>query len=303
MTNFSIHLLRGGSVLALALATACGPAAAQTADGDTDIIVTGSRLGRTSFNSPTPVNQISDARMKDLAIPTVADALNQLPSFRASGTPTANLFRISGAIGANAVDLRGLGSTRTLTLLDGRRFVPSTDSGAVDLNTIPSALVQRTEVVTGGASAAYGANAVAGVVNLILDTKFSGIKTDINGGISEQGDARNYGASFAAGKDFAGERGHFVFGVEYQKNEGIGPCLERDFCARGTNYMSNPGYINGVSTNGLPATLVYPNVYFVQNPTGVLVSAIQTVGGVRTTLGQQVNNTGASSCRSSSANC
>ena len=150
-----------------------------------DIIVTGSRLGRTAFNSPTPVNVVGQERQENLAIPSVADALNQLPAFRATSTPASALFRVSGAIAGNTVDLRGLGPSRTLTLVDGRRFVPSTDGGTVDLNGIPSALVRRTEVVTGGASAAYGADAVAGVVNLILDTRFTGLKMNLNAGISE----------------------------------------------------------------------------------------------------------------------
>lgn len=310
MNKFNLYLARGGSTIAFALAALASPAAAQTAPtspaaeaqdaepdtagtGQGEIIVTGSRLGRNSFNSPTPVNQITSERMENLALPSVSEALNQIPSFRASTTPTSNLFRVSGAIGANSVDLRGLGGTRTLTLLDGRRFVPSTDNGAVDLNGIPSTLVQRSEVVTGGASAAYGADAVAGVVNLILDVKMTGVKMNFSAGISEHGDNKNFSASVAVGRPFADGRGHFIIGAEYQRNYGIGGCQERAFCQRAVNYIPNPGYIGGVSTNGLPATLVLPDIYFVMNQSGVLASVVQTVGGVRTTLGQQVNNTGA----------
>lgn len=258
-----------------------------------EIVVTGSRLGRTAFNSPTPVNVIGQERQNNLAIPSVADALNQLPSFRATSTPSSQLFRVSGAIAGNTVDLRGLGPSRTLTLIDGRRFVPSTDGGTVDLNGIPSALVQRTEVVTGGASAAYGADAVAGVVNLILDTRFTGLKLNVNAGISEHGDAKNFYVSMAGGRAFAGGRGHVIAGIEYQSNFGVGGCDTRAYCRNYTNYVNNPGYIGGKSTNGLPATLVLNDVRFVENPTGILVGAVQTVGGVNTTLGQQVNNTGA----------
>jgi len=317
MTKQARLLAQGTSAIALALvaapavfaqdmpqATNTPPAAGVSTGSDTqangsavatdsEIVVTGSRLARSSFNSPTPVNVVGEERTRNLAIPQVADALNQLPAFRPVTTPSSALFRVTGAIGANTVDLRGLGPTRTLVLVDGRRIVPSTDSGTVDLNGIPSSLVKRTEVVTGGASAAYGADAVAGVVNLILDTKFTGVKFDVNNSISQLGDNWNYFASAAVGHDFAGTRGHFIAGVEYAKNHGVGRCETRAYCSRYTNYVNNPGYINGASTNGLPAVLVLDNVRFVENPTGILASAVQTVNGVNTTLGQQVNNTGA----------
>ncbi len=255
------------------------------------VIVTGSHLA-SSFNSPTPVNVIDDQRMQNLAIPNVADALNQLPSFRATTSNTSDLFRVSGTIGGNNVDLRGLGATRTLVLVDGRRFVPESDSGTVDLNAIPSSLVKRSEVVTGGASAAYGADAVAGVVNLILDTKFEGFKADLSGGISGHGDDANTSVSAKYGDSFAGGRGHFLTGVEFQKNWGADRCETRSWCAKFTNYVPNPGYVGGVSTNGLPATLVLNNVNFVYSPNGILLSAVQTVGGVNTTLGQQTQTPG-----------
>lgn len=264
------------------------PAAGQKLD---EIVVTGSRV-RTTFNSPTPVNVVGVERMRQLAIPDVSTALNQLPAFRATTSPSTILFRVTGAIGGNTPDLRGLGSTRTLVLVDGRRFVPSLDNGAVDLNGIPSALVKRTEIVTGGASAAYGADAVAGVVNLILDTRFNGFKVDANGGASGHGDDSNFFLSASGGQDFAAGRGHVVAGVEYQKDFGVGNCENRSWCAKHTNYVQNPGYIGGVSTNGLPATLVMNNVNFVYSPNGILLSAVQTVNGVKTTLGQQVGNAG-----------
>ncbi|MFV3131919.1 TonB-dependent receptor plug domain-containing protein [Niveispirillum sp. KHB5.9] len=279
------------SALAVAMSVAAHAADDQPTDLE-EIIVTGSRVS-TTFNSPTPVNVIDDERLKMLAIPDVSTALNQLPAFRATTSQSTILFRVTGAIGANTPDLRGLGATRTLVLVDGRRFVPSLDNGAVDLNGIPSSMVKRTDIVTGGASAQYGADAVAGVVNLILDTKLSGFKFDANAGISGHGDAKNTSVSAAGGTDFANGRGHVVAGIEYRQDWGVGNCFKRDWCAKLTNYVPNPGYINGVSTNGLPATLVLDNVNFVYTPNGVLTSAIKTVNGVRTVLGQQVNHTGA----------
>jgi iron complex outermembrane receptor protein len=271
---------------------------ATTATTASDIVVTGSRLGRAGYDAPTPVNIVGEQRLQQLAINNVGDALNQLPSFRATSSPAANSFRVSGNIGARTLDLRGLGATRTLTLIDGRRFVGSSDNGTVDLNSIPSILVQRTEVVTGGASAAYGANAVSGVVNLILDTKLKGLKAEVNSGISQRGDGRTLYAAAAGGVDFAGGRGHVVVGGEYSKEYGVGTCETRSWCAKYTNYIPNPGYNTATrtSTNGLPATLVLNDITFVQNENGILSGAVKPNGaGGTITLGQQLLNTGATS--------
>ncbi len=178
------------SLIALAAATAASAQAAPTAPAQSEaasveeVVVTGSRV-RTTCNSPTPVNVVGAERMQQLAIPDVATALNQIPSVPRDHLGLDDPVRVNGAIGGNTPDLRGLGTSRTLVLVDGRRFVPSVDSGGVDLNSVPNALVKRSEVVTGGASAAYGADAVAGVVNLILDTKFSGLKIDASAGVSD----------------------------------------------------------------------------------------------------------------------
>lgn len=282
---------------------AAGPADAATRTDDTkadgaEVIVTGSRLGRTGYDAPTPVNVVSADRLQKLGLTNVADALNQIPSFRPISSPATNSFRVTGNIGARTLDLRGLGPTRTLTLIDGHRFVASSDNGTVDLNSIPSIMVQRSEVVTGGASAAYGADAVAGVVNIILDKKFTGLKAEANFGIAQRGDAATRYGAFVHGRDFAGGRGHVVLGAEYSKEEGIGACETRPWCARYTNYLANPGYnaATRTSTNGLPATLVLNNVMFVYNENGILTGAVKPNGtGGTITLGQQLLNTGATS--------
>ena len=287
------------SATGASLPTSGTPVSAEPTQAEgADIIVTGSRLGRTGYDAPTPVNVVGAQRVQSLAITNVGDALNQIPSFRPISSPAANSFRVSGNIGARTLDLRGLGATRTLTLVDGRRFVASGDNGTVDLNSIPSILVQRSEVVTGGASAAYGANAVAGVVNLILDGKLTGLKAEVNSGISQRGDARTFYAAVAGGKEFAGGRGHIVAGVEYLREAGVGTCETRAWCNKYTNYIANPGYSTGAqtSTNGLPATLVLNDVMFVQNENGILTGATKPNGtGGTITLGQQVLNTGATS--------
>lgn len=280
---------------------ASSPATAESAGSDktTDIVVTGSRLARAGYDAPTPVNVIGEERLQQLGINNIGEALNQIPSFRATNSPANNSFRVSGNIAGRILDLRGLGATRTLVLLDGRRVVGSSDQSTVDLNAIPSILIQRSEVVTGGASAAYGANAVAGVVNLIIDSKLSGVKAEASNGISERGDSRQTYVAVAAGTRFGGDRGHIVFGAEYQEETGIGPCETRSWCSKYTNYVANPGYNTATrtSTNGLPATLVLDNVMFVYNENGILTGATKpgATPGSTITLGQQVLNVGATS--------
>ncbi|RYE03827.1 MAG: TonB-dependent receptor [Sphingomonadales bacterium] len=317
MANSSLLLVLRTSSAALALAAAISGtsamaqdapvAAPSTQDADPqddaapaagEIVVTGSRLGRTGYDAPTPVNVVGSERLETLGITNIGEALNQIPSFRPITSPAMNNFRVSSNIGARSLDLRGLGTTRTLTLVDGRRFVPSSDNGTVDVNSIPSILVQRAEVVTGGASAAYGADAVAGVVNLVLDNKLSGLKFELTNGISQRGDAYNFYGAAAGGTGFAGGRGHIVFGVEYAQENGVGQCETREWCAKYTNYISNPGYntTTRTSTNGLPATLVLDNVMFVYNENGILTGATKPNGsGGTITLGQQVLNVGTTS--------
>src|SRR3546814_464082 len=175
------------SALALALALGGAPAfgqdAAQSGDaeqlgapaGADAIVVTGTRITSGS-TAPTPVTVQTADELLTSAPGTLADGLNQLPQFRGSDVPQAGGVSANGAAGANLLNLRNLGAERNLVLLNGRRVVAGTDQGATDINTLPQSLVSRVEVVTGGASAAYGSDAVAGVVNFILDTEFEGLK-------------------------------------------------------------------------------------------------------------------------------
>ena len=172
------HELLSVSLAALAIsslwatgATAQDQAPAETgADGQQGqaIIVTGSRIARDGFDTPSPVTVLGPEEMQALAVTNIGSMVSQLPAFRASNNPTTNGFG-SFNVGAQIVNLRALGVTRNLILVDGRRFAPTTREGSADLNLIPSMLIERTEIVTGGASAAYGSDAVAGVVNVLLD--------------------------------------------------------------------------------------------------------------------------------------
>jgi len=228
------------------------PAEATPDGAEQAIVVTGSRLA-TGMSAPTPVSVIGSDRLDQRGATNIADALNEIPAFRATNSPAgAELSPAAGYIGGRILDLRGLGSVRTLTLVDGKRVVPSTTEATVDTNMVPSILLERAEVVTGGASAAYGSDAVSGVVNLILNTKLNGIKANATQSISKYGDNSDFTGGLAFGTDLT-ENLHLVVGGEYQKSNGIGDCQARAFCRTETlNFGRNPGDLSRPALNILP---------------------------------------------------
>lgn len=194
-----------------------------------EVTVTGSRIQQVSgMNTPTPVTAIGINDLKVMAPTTLVDALAQLPQFLNNDTPQSQSFGSSGSAGASYINLRGMGASRTLTLLDGRRVVPSTRTGSVDIALIPDSLVERVDVVTGGASAAYGSDAVSGVVNFVLDTDFTGLKANLQGGVSELGDNQNYDAEISWGRAI-GEKAHIIAAVDYFQSDGIVGYRDRDW--------------------------------------------------------------------------
>ncbi len=186
---------------------------------DDAIVVTGSRLSvPVNISSPVPVTSVT---MEDLSSGNVSlgDSLNQLPQLRATFSQ-ANSTRFIGTSGINALDLRGLGTARTLTLVNGRRQITATPGvERVDVNSIPSDLVKRVDIVTGGNSAVYGSDAVAGVVNFVLDDEFEGIRVRGQAGVSDRGDRPSYFASLTAGQNFGGGRGNIAFAGEYARQD------------------------------------------------------------------------------------
>ena len=233
-----------------------------------DIIVTGSRLARSGFSSPTPVTVVGSEEIARRGTSNIAQLLNEIPAFRAQSSPSTSAIFVSN-LGASTADLRGLGGNRTLVLIDGRRVVASTVSGGsftpanlVDLNLVPTSLLQRVEVVTGGASAAYGSDAVAGVTNLIINKDLTGLRGTMQYGQTEAGDNQEYLLSLAYGTKFAEDRGRFIIGAEYVSTEGSGDCSTRRWCAENYNTVSNP-FVAGSQTTrvfaGQPATIILPN--------------------------------------------
>lgn len=232
----SRRLYFGASISILA-ALAAGPALAQadpTPASDTaqvdksssDIVVTGSRVISNGDNSPTPLTVVSSQMLLQTTPTTIADALRKLPVFSNSNNSTT-LGNSGGNNVGNFVNLRGFGAVRTLVLLDGKRLTPSNASGLVDTNVIPEMLLQRVDIVTGGASAVYGSDAVTGVVNYVLDKKFTGLKLQAQSGISQQGDGMSWRGGAAWGTNLFDGRGHFEVSYEHFTQEGIDSKLAR----------------------------------------------------------------------------
>jgi len=194
---------------------------AETTSGTGDIVVTGSRL-QSGFNSPTPVTIVSGEQLREASATSIADALNQLPVFNDSlKTSNPGTTPGTGNSGQNLLNLRGLGANRNLVLLNGNRFVATNFTGSVDINVLPQALIKRVDVVTGGASAAYGSDAVSGVINFVLDEELQGIKAELQSGVSTRGDLPSYGGSIAFGTSLAGDRLHLLGSFEYFRQNGI----------------------------------------------------------------------------------
>jgi iron complex outermembrane recepter protein len=232
-----------------------------------DIVVTGSRLQLSGFSAPTPTTILGKDEINQRAPASVDDVVSRLPSVRmtAGNGQSQRLY----ASGVAPVDLRGLGPVRTLTLVDGERFTPTTDSGTVDANIVPVGLIDRIDVVTGGASAAYGSDAVSGVVNFVLNRKLNGIRASAQSGISQYGDDSQQAFTFAAGTGFAGGRGHILFGADYSHNDGVGTIYTRGWGRRQPYLVAN----GANRAPGVPAQSFATDVtYSRQSLGGVIIS-------------------------------
>ncbi|MGB5347945.1 MAG: TonB-dependent receptor plug domain-containing protein, partial [Woeseia sp.] len=230
--------LFGGAAIAAVM-----PAQAQAQQDQSlveEITVTGSRIKRTGFDTASPVNIVTDQQIAISGQTRIEDLLNQLPQIEAAQTS----FISNGSSGTASVDLRGLGANRTLVLVNGRRLQPGgVASQAPDINQIPASLVERVEVLTGGASATYGADAVAGVVNFIMKTDFDGVEINLGASAYQHDndneyiqtlmdrrsfdyptgnsglDGKTYNFDVAIGSAFADGKGHAVAYATYRRND------------------------------------------------------------------------------------
>lgn len=261
------------SLAALAAMLAAAPALAQTAPeapaaqdapaavpetADTqdtgEIIVTGTRILSSGFTAPTPTTVIGEEELARNAQPNIFNAIIQLPSLQGStGASTGTFSTSSGTQGLSSFSLRGLGAIRTLTLLDGQRVVGANVTGVPDISMFPQILVKRVDVVTGGASASYGSDAVGGVVNFITDTRFTGLKANVQGGITTYGDDAQALVQVAAGKALMGDRLHLIASAEYAHDDGVGPGdFGTDLAGKRDWYRATTLFNTGVTNNGLP---------------------------------------------------
>ncbi len=269
------------SVTALAVA---GTAVAQTApppeDNASDVVVTGSRIIRDGFEAPTPLTVMTIEDIKNSSPSNnIADFVNQLPSLAGSTKPANSRLNLSsGQAGINALNLRNLGEMRTLVLLDGRRSVASTINGLVDVNTIPQSLIERVDVVTGGASAAYGSDAVAGVVNFVLNKKYQGLQVAADSGITGHGDGQNYSINVTGGTSFAGGRGHIILNGEVAHADGIFN-VDRSWNATGYVRIQDP---NWTASSTTPRYLIRSQVGAANSTPGGLITG--STGGVANSL-------------------
>jgi len=201
------------------------------------VIVTGSRIARPDFDSASPIVSVTEELFERSGSNTIESALNTLPQFVPAWTSTSNN---PGNGGQANVSLRGLGPTATLVLVDGKRLMPANGDGVTDLNIIPSSLIESVEIITGGASAVYGSDALAGVVNFKLKRTFDGVEINGTWGQTDRSDGTQYEAGLTAGTDFADGRGSIVGYAGYADRELV-THGDREFSRYPMQYSDVPG--------------------------------------------------------------
>lgn len=245
------------ALMASSAAAQTAPAAAPSLD---EIVVTGSRVIRDGYEAPTPVSVLGADELNAMNDANIADSVNKLPAFANSQTQRTGAVNLSsGAAGVNILNLRGMGGHRVLILLDGKRVINSSLSASYtggDTNTMPQGLISRVDVSTGGASAAYGSDALSGVVNFVLDKEYTGVKGEVQTGISTYGDDPNAQVNLSFGAPFAGGRGHVLLFGEYSWNKGLKGAY-RPWNEFGGVVLTNPAR---TATNGLPNFLAQDHV-------------------------------------------
>lgn len=286
--------LSTSSFVALALAAASAtPAFAQAAPGDaaqpsttvtqaqakvstatpapvdgSEIVVTGSRITRTQFSAPNPITSFSAADIQQSGRTNLTDFLERTPALiGSSGSFDNSGIANADQIGLNLLDLRHLGTARTLVLVNGRRRVASQpNTAAVDINSIPTDLVQRVDVLTGGTSAVYGADGVSGVVNFVLKQDLEGVLARAQFGLSTYGDGDNNFISVAAGHNFADKRGNITLSYEYNKDSRISSLdRSRNSYANRNYFVQNPNDIpdaTGVDNPNLPDNIPLTHIVY-----------------------------------------
>ncbi|WP_293907047.1 TonB-dependent receptor [Phenylobacterium sp.] len=268
-------ILLGSTLLAGAMLAGAAWAQSASAGGANEVgelVVTGTRIPRPNLEQPTPVSVLTPAMIQNAGPQNLGDIISQLPSVGYTGGIRANANNFGNGAGISSIDLRNLGLSRTLVLVDGQRHVNGDISNnAVDISSIPTALVDHVEIVTGGASAIYGSDAVSGVVNIILKKKFEGFQGEVQGGGYDNGFGTKFGASATAGRNFLNDKLNVVVTGFLNKEYGVNA---RDLpAAHNYGRINNPDdlpagtfdptfYSSGapIKNDGKPDTLYVPNV-------------------------------------------
>ncbi|AXB76200.1 TonB-dependent receptor domain-containing protein [Novosphingobium sp. P6W] len=289
-TCLSIALLGSNAYAQDAVPQDTAAQAAEDATTADSIVVTGSRISTPNLQSANPVAIVTGEQIFSSGNLSVGDQLNELPMMRSTYSQ-ANSTRFLGTRGLNLLDLRGLGTQRTLVLVNGRRHVGSdvlVNATSVDVNSIPADLIDRVDVVTGGASGVYGSDAIAGVVNFILKEDYEGLKLRAQNGVSTYGDAGKQYASILAGKNFADGRGNITFSGEFSHSEDFyasgrpGLARQQNFIVTDTDPAGSP---NG--SDGIPDRTFYNDIRSSTISLGGLVAIGQ---GSSSRCGNNVSN-------------
>ncbi len=245
-----------GSIAAVLVLSAApsGPVYAQDVEEDDnlvleEIVTTGSRIRRNDYNSISPLTVIGGQSLLEQGVSNIGEALRDQPTI---GTGGFNQSSVLSGGGSTSIDLRNLGSDRVLILINGRRvasFADALQNQAADLSFVPTAMVDRVEILRDGASAVYGSDAITGVVNVILKKDFEGIEVALNTGASAEGDGETYGVSLTMGT--SSDRGNFVVGAEYRRQDPVKQ-VDRDWAFPAISSLTSGGAQNGsfYSTGG-----------------------------------------------------
>jgi outer membrane receptor protein involved in Fe transport len=269
------------------------PPASSEAQSLDEITVTGSRIRRTTdFDTANPTTVVDSSYIKNLGLVNVGDAVTRIPANVSTNTPqtTGNANFFSGSTIANLRGLNPFFGSRTLNLVNSRRFVPTNQGDGVDLNFIPSVLIDRIDIVTGGASAAYGSGAIAGVNNIFLNRKLEGGRADIDFAQTSESDGDDRHVGLAYGFGFNEDRGHIVLGYEYQKTDPIGCFEARDWCSRSVGFYQNGGNSNLLLGSNIRANqMSTTGVFMTLDPTATttLQADAAGTGTVPFAVGQQ----------------
>ncbi|WP_326523645.1 TonB-dependent receptor plug domain-containing protein [Sphingomonas sp.] len=234
-----------------------------------DVIVTGTRVIRKGYDAPVPTTVLTTDDLNRSGNANLIDTLEELPQIK-GGLGVSTVPASGNYVGQTSVALRGLGSIRTLVMVDGERMMPGSIYGITNISLIPQSLVKRVEVVTGGASAQWGSDALAGVVNLIMDHDFEGVRGSLQGGISTYGDNGNYRASLAWGHRFADDRARIALSFEIAESSGI-PANSRDWL--GAQFVSNPNATAATKSVSNPLNILSSNVMLSNATFGGLITA------------------------------